>query len=89
MFPDANGQLLSAAQCHDRGEGQKCAGQAYFDRFQELLALPPESLGLGNDTMSSPQETNLQYWTRLSARSAETLAAEFHVFGVINYPLPA
>lgn len=89
VFPDANGHLLSAAQCHDRGEGQRSAGKAYFDRFQELLALPKESLGLGNETMSSPEETNLQYWTRISARSAETLAAEFYVFGVINYPLPA
>ena len=87
-FPDANGRLLSAADCHDRGEGQKRAGLAYYKRFQELRALTPEELGLGHETVAAHGETNLQYWQRISTRSAETLAAELYLFGVMNYPLP-
>lgn len=89
VFPDANGRLLSAAECHDRGDGQKYAGLAYFKRFQELRALSPEELGLGDENVAAHGETNLQNWQRISNRSAEELAAELHCFGVINYPLPA
>lgn len=88
VFPDANGRLLSAEECHDRGEGQKHAGLAFFKRFQELLAFSPEELGLGDENVAANGETNLQYWTRISGRSAEALAAELHCFGVMNYPLP-
>jgi hypothetical protein len=88
VFPDANGRLLSAEKCHDRGVGQKHAGLAYFKRFQELLAFSPEELGLGDENVAANGETNLQCWTRTSARSAEALAAELHCFGVMNYPLP-
>jgi len=95
VFPNANGQLLSAKECHDRGEGQKCAGLAYFQRIQELLAFSPEALGLEEKFVSDQGEpnhlgeTNIQNWTRISAQSAQTLATELHCFGVMNYPLPA
>jgi hypothetical protein len=89
VVPAANGRLLSAEECHDRGEGQKRAGLAYFKRFQELRACSPEELGLTKGTLAHDGETNLQYWQRMSARSAETLAADLYLFGVMNYPLPA
>jgi len=95
VFSNANEQLLSAEECHDQGEGQKRAGLAYFKRIQELLALSPEELGLGDEHVSAhggPNhlgETNIQNWTRISTKSAQTLAEELQWFGVMNYPLPA
>lgn len=82
VFPDPKGELLSAAECHDGGEGQKYCGLAYYHKQQEILGLSDEELNL--EILPNPDE-----WRNLLAcETAESLAHKMAYFGIINYPLP-
>jgi len=82
VFPGADGKLLSAAQCHDRAEGQKRCGMAYHKRFQELLKL--------SDAELNPHDAKAAAgWRKTHAvLTAEDYARKHNCFAVINYPLP-
>ena len=82
VFPDQEGRLLSAAACHDGGEGQARCGEAYFRRWQELLACSNEELNLESS------EKTAEWRTQLASETPESLAAKHYYFSVINYPLP-
>jgi len=82
VFPGPDGKLLSAAQCHDGSEGQKCCGAAYFKRFQSLLALTDAELNLGSE------QKTIEWRTKVSAYTPQTLAEKMNCFAIINYPLP-
>ncbi len=78
----ADGKLLSAAQCHDRGAGQRAYAEAKQRRMQELVKLPDEVLNLG-----TPEAT--QKWREQTAKPfADELATRVCGFAVVNYPLP-
>jgi hypothetical protein len=82
VFPDVNGRLLSAEQCHDGGEGQRCAGKALYRRTRELLSMSDAELNL-------PRTTDTAEWRRKQeAHTARSLADRLWRFAVINYPLP-
>jgi hypothetical protein len=83
VFPGPDGELLSAAECHDRGEGQRSCGLAYYRRQQELLSLPDRDLSVGG--ACSPSD----WRKRVASETAGFLADKMGVFGVINYPLPS
>ena len=74
VFPGADGKLLSAAQCHDKGEGQKYCGIAYHKRFKVLIKLADDLKVVSRDR---------SVW----ALPPEQLANRMNCFGVINYPL--
>ncbi|MEI6425418.1 MAG: transglutaminase domain-containing protein [Lentisphaerota bacterium] len=82
VFPGPDGRLLSAAQCHDGGEGQKYCGIAYYRRQQELLKLSDAELNLKS------AECHVNWRQRIAAQTAEELASLLTFFAVINYPLP-
>jgi hypothetical protein len=94
VFPDVNGRLMSAAECH--GNGKALAGEAYFTRFRELLALSDEELVGGKfvfvpDPMRRRERIRAEaavFRKNLGSRSAEALGNELWAFGVLNYPLP-
>ena len=82
VFPGPDGELLSAAQCHDRGQGQEYCGLAYHSRMQELLEMTDEELGRGDDFDPAA-------WRRETlTRTPEYWAHRMNRFAVINYPLP-
>lgn len=78
VFPDKDGRLLSAAECHDGGTGQACADAAYKARFAELLKMTDAELGGRNPAR---QRKSLA----AKAESPDKLGT----FGLLNYPLPA
>jgi len=80
VFPGKDGRLLSAAECHDGGEGQRACGLAYHRRFLEIAALPDGGLGVPD-----PGKTRRE----LTGPTAEALAARMGMFGIINYPIPS
>jgi hypothetical protein len=83
VFPGPDGKLLSAAQCHDGGEGQKYAGLAYHKRQQELLTWSDADLNL------KKHDADLATWReRVGSQTAEFLANWITFFAVMNYPLP-
>ena len=82
MFPGPDGKLLSAAQCHDRGEGQKFWAIAYHKRLQELLSLSDAELNLGS------REKTTEWRQLISAMTPENLVKRLNCFAIINYPLP-
>ncbi len=82
VFPDAEGRLLSAAQCHDKGEGQKRCGMAYYKRYQEILGLSDAEINAGD------AEATAKWRAAFAAHTAKELSARLYCFGVINYPLP-
>src|SRR5690606_18232773 len=94
VFPDENGQLMSAAECH--GAGKAAAGRAYYARFRELIAMTDDELvGRRYVFVQDPQERRrriaekaAEVRSMLASRSAESLGDELWVFGVLNYPLP-
>jgi hypothetical protein len=96
VFPDAAGQLMSAAECHREGEGKTMAGNAYYQRMREIVALDDESLAGGRfEYVSDParrRKLTAQKATELrddlGARSAWDLGNALWAFGVLNYPLP-
>jgi hypothetical protein len=82
LCPGPDGKWLSAAQCHDRGVGQKYCGIGYQKRFQELLKMSDRELNFGY--RSKPED----FRRHTSALTAEDLANKMNCFGVINYPQP-
>jgi len=82
VFPGEDGQLLSAAECHDGGRNQEFCGRAYERRWSELLDLSDEVVNLKD-------LEEIQAWReRLKSEDARLLADKHYYFGVINYPLP-
>ena len=82
VFPGPDGQPMSAAQCHDEGEGQKYCGLAYYRRQQEMIKLSDAELNLPN------KEDPAAWRARFGAESADYLAKKMWTFAVMNYPLP-
>lgn len=82
VYPGPDGKLLSVAQCHDRGEGQKYAGIALHKRMQELLALSDEEINMVNES------SNEEWRAKTSAKTAEYHAAFYNAAAFVNYPLP-
>jgi len=82
VAPGTDGLLLSVAQCHDGGAGQRAYAVAKHRRIQEMLAMSDEELGFANPAQ-------VRKWRDENAGfSVEELAAREVGFGVINYPLP-
>lgn len=76
VIPGPHGELLSAAQCHDRAEGQKYCGRAYHECFQEINKWADK---VNLEAANRSADWNL---------SSEELAEKMNCFGIINYPLP-
>lgn len=77
-----DGKLLSAAECHDRGAGQRRYAGAKVVRMRELIALSAEALGFRDEASAAK-------WREGAAKlDADELASRTVYFGVINYPLP-
>lgn len=84
VFPGPDGQLLSAAECHDRGAGQLHCGRAYRQRMLQLLDLSDAELNF-----PSPQATaNWRKQIAAENQSDAIRASKMDRFGIINYPLP-
>jgi hypothetical protein len=82
VAPGSDGKLLSVAQCHDGGEGQRAYALARHRRIQEMLAMSDQELGF-----ATPEQA--RRWREANAGfSVDELAAREVGFGVINYPLP-
>jgi hypothetical protein len=82
VVPGKDGQLLSAAQCHDRGEGQRRYADAKQRRMLEIAKMPDEDLARGGAAAAAKwREKNSQPF-------ADELATRAVGFGVVNYPLP-
>jgi hypothetical protein len=83
VVPGADGKLLSTADCHDRGTGQRSYALAKGQRMKELAALPDAELNLGTPEQAARfREKALNF-------DAEALAVNDKLaFGIINYPLP-
>jgi len=81
-FPGPDGKLLSAAQCHDRGEGQKYAGIAYEKRFAELVKLSDKEL------YSEKPEKAAAFRKSMESKTAKDWAAQLDLFALMNNPLP-
>jgi hypothetical protein len=78
-----DGKLLSAADCHDAGAGQRAYAEAKKKRMLQLAAMSDEQLNLG-----SPEKAD-KFREGGRTFDAEALAARKDLlFGVINYPLP-
>ncbi len=74
-------RLLSAAQCHDRGPGQRAYAEARQRRGKEMLALSDAELGFKTPAQATK-------WREAEAKlSVEELARREIGFGVINCPL--
>lgn len=74
-------RLLSAAQCHDRGPGQRAYAEARQRRGKEMLALSDAELGFKTPAQAAK-------WREAEAKlSVEELAQREIGFGVINCPL--
>lgn len=77
-----DGHLLSAAQCHDRGEGQRSYAEAKQRRMLELAAMSDAELGFKDSAAAAR-------WREQTLKPfVEELAVREIGFGVINYPLP-
>lgn len=82
VVPGKEGRLLSAAQCHDRGEGQRLYAEAKQRRMQELVRLSDQDVARGDAVQAAK-------WRSQNEKPfAEELAVREVGFGVINYPLP-
>jgi len=82
VFPDETGRLLSAAECHDGGAGQRLCGISYAERWKELLVLSDRELNL-----KTPEKTN-EWRTLAGSETADSLAAKHYYFAIVNHPLP-
>ena len=83
VFPDPDGRLLSAPQCHDGGAGQMACGEAYQRRFEQLLAMDDHSLNF-----NPRYRTAAQWRDQMGRQTAEDHAQRLYLFGIINYPWP-
>lgn len=78
-----DGELLSTADCHDHGPGQRAYAYAKKQRFDELLAMSDERLDI-------PAERSEQFRSKWREFDPEQIARREDItFGVINNPLPA
>ena len=78
----AESVLLSAAQCHDRGPGQRAYAEARHRRGRALLAQTDEALGFKSPAAAVK-------WREAEARvSVGEVAVREIGFGVMNVPLP-
>ena len=87
VFPGPDGKLMSAAQCHDKGEGQKYCGIAYEKRFREIAKLPDALLVGEQDKRKDPQAA-AKARKEFETTTAQQLADKMGDFAFINYPLP-
>lgn len=78
VFPGADGRLLSAAECHDRGEGQRRAGIAYRARMERLVQLPDAEL------FPDAPERAAAFRAAMLAKTADAWSRELDLFGVMN-----
>ncbi len=94
VFPDADGHLMSAAECH--GAGKMRAGEAYFRRLQEMTTYSDERM-VGAKFPLQPDQAQRDRYVAQRAESMrkqyrtqtpKALADQLWVFGVMNYPLP-
>lgn len=77
-----DGKLLSAAQCHDRGEGQRCYAEVKQRRMLEMAKMSDQELGFTDPAAA-------RKWREQAVKPfADELAVREVGFGVINYPLP-
>ena len=83
VVPGRDGKLLSVADCHDGGVGQRCYAEAKACRFRQLLAMTDEELNF-----SSPQRAAV--WRRTQSKfNVDALASQKDIyFAVMNTPLP-
>ena len=77
LFADANGQLLTAEECHDSGVNQKLATDIYSKRFHEVLNLSDIYWG-PNSSKNKEEHKERNTW----------VGHHLWKFGVCNYPLP-
>ena len=77
VHPHPDGHLLSAAECHDKGEGQKYAEIALQNKFRELSEESDENLGC-------TAEKNRRRFRELS----ESDVNRYGHFEILNYNLP-
>ncbi len=82
LFRDENGRCLSAADCHDRGPGQKRFGELYFQALQGIIA----------ETEYIPEKSRpdraVKWLKERSGITPQICSQELDFFGVMNYPLP-
>lgn len=83
VVPGQDGKLLSAAQCHDGGAGQRCYGLAQYQRKQELIAMTDEQLFPGH-----PPAVAQRFREQTRLATPDALMKKVINFGVINVPLP-
>ena len=96
VFPAADGHLMSAAQCHEKGEARRHVGKAYVARFQQIVALSDEDLvGQHFTDTRDPERRARQVAARaaktrerLRSRTAQELGDQLWAFAIINNPLP-
>lgn len=82
VAPGRDGKWLSAAQCHDGGEGQRLYAEAKKRRMMELAAMNDEALGFPTADQAA------KFREGCAKLSVDELARRNVGFGVINYPLP-
>ena len=77
VFPHLDGHLMSAAECHDRGEGQVLAQKHYEKRLREIDKLEDKDFGC------DPVNNRI-------ANQKRSKVVLYHLdrFQVMNYPLP-
>ena len=104
VFPDEQGRLMSADECHNDPDKKLRAGESYFQRMQELDRLSDEELVgcqfcqfVGLHGAEAPSEEERIAALKKAAdkvreqyfrRSSRQLADELWRFGVLPYPLP-
>ncbi len=79
--PSKEGKWLSAAECHDGGEGQRAYAEAKAKRMAELIEMPDEALGFSDPVRAAA-------WKKSAPVDVDELAKRPIAFGVVNYPLP-
>ncbi len=79
---DDEGNLLSAADCHDRGPGQRAYAESKRRRLQKMAEMSAAELNVSTESL----ERRRKQWQRFDADRIAN--SEEIYFGVINYPLP-
>lgn len=81
VFPDSEGRLLSAAECHT-AEGRKVYARIHHQRRQELLAQSDEALRFRTPEQAAESRG------RIESETEAFFEAQLNCFGIINYLLP-
>lgn len=95
-FPDARGNLMSAADCHATSANKLLAGEAYLRRIEEVGGYPDNRLvgarfaHIHDEADRADRIRNDAAETRrdLQGRSAKAMGEQLWTFGIVNYPLP-